>query len=360
VTAGKEEEDVQWRHRVGKLLPAEEERRRKKKKSKKAKKAVSTMFAPDEDVDIVTSASESELSDHVEKSKPPPRASSGSDSEDSRPLHEIVVPPYSSEDEMKDVEIISFNGDKKKKKKKKKAKRQGPIVGPIFEEYDIGLPPGEYVDITPLEPLPKYGRIDKAVMKKVLRPGKGPFPKAGTIISVEHHQLGFLQADKRIFMDTTKTFLEPNNAKPEKWVFGSDQQIPGLEAGIFTMRPGEKARFRIDWRYAYGERGITPGPPFIPPCADIFLDVTMFTWKPCTKERSAMNSAEMFEEAKRVKEEANYAFRGLFCCYFLSLLIASPQAGKWAESNFILDDVFTCEQTSCLFFFLIFVAQASS
>ncbi len=139
---------------------------------------------------------------------------------------------------------------------------------------------------------------------------QGPFPKAGTIIQVEHHQLGFLQADKRIFMDTTKTFLEPNNAKPERWVFGSDQQIPGLEAGIFTMRPGEKARFRLDWRYAYGERGITPGPPFIPPCADIFLDVTMFNWKPCTKERSAMNSAEMFEEAKRVKEEANYAFKG--------------------------------------------------
>ena len=39
-----------------------------------------------------------------------------------------------------------------------------------------------------------------------------------------------------------------------------------------------------------------------------------------------MSSAEMFEEAKRVKEEANYAFR----------------EGKWAESNFILDDVFTC------------------
>jgi hypothetical protein len=59
----------------------------------------------------------------------------------------------------------------------------------------------------------------------------------------------------------------------------------------------------------YGERGISPGPPFIPPCADIFLDVTMFSWKPCAKERSAMNSAEMFEEAKRVKEEANYAFK---------------------------------------------------
>ncbi len=60
---------------------------------------------------------------------------------------------------------------------------------------------------------------------------------------------------------------------------------------------------------SYGERGISPGPPFIPPCADIFLDVTMFSWKPCAKERSAMNSAEMFEEAKRVKEEANYAFK---------------------------------------------------
>jgi hypothetical protein len=46
---------------------------------------------------------------------------------------------------------------------------------------------------------------------------------------VEHHQLGFLQADKRIFMDTTKTFLEPENAKPERWVFGSGQQIPGIE-----------------------------------------------------------------------------------------------------------------------------------
>jgi hypothetical protein len=34
-----------------------------------------------------------------------------------------------------------------------------------------------YVDITPLEPLPKHGRIEMGVMKKVLRPGKGPAPK---------------------------------------------------------------------------------------------------------------------------------------------------------------------------------------
>ena len=117
---------------------------------------------------------------------------------------------------MEDVEIISFNDDKKKKKKKKKKRRKGPIIGPKFEDCDLGLPPGEYVDITPLEPLPKYGRIERGVMKKVLRAGSGPYPKAGTIIQVTHHQLGFLQSDKRIFMDTTKTFLEPENAKPEK------------------------------------------------------------------------------------------------------------------------------------------------
>ena len=66
----------------------------------------------------------------------------------------------------------------------------------------------------------------------------------------------------------------------------------------------------------------------------------MFSWKPCRKERSAMSSAEMFEEAKRVKEEANYAFR----------------EGKWAESNFILDDVFTCVSSKLFDAFLPFYA----
>ena len=241
------DEDVQWRQRMGKL-PSQE----KKKKKKKKKKLVRSLYAPEADVDIVTSQSESEVSASDKEGRVPL-------AEDNRPLHEIVVPPYSSHDEMEDVEIISFNDDSdKKKKKKKKKRRKGPIIGPVFENCDIGLPPGEYVDVTPLEPLPKYGRIDRGVMKKVLRPGKGPYPKSGTIIEVTHHQLGFLQSDKRIFMDTTKTFLEPENAKAEKWVFGTDQQIPGLEAGIFTMRPGEKARFRLAWQYAYGERGISP------------------------------------------------------------------------------------------------------
>jgi hypothetical protein len=134
------------------------------------------MFAPDEDVDIVTSQSESE----AEKDRAAPvSAPPDSDDEDSRPLHEIVVPPFSSEDDMEGVEIISFNG-KKKKKKKKKVRRQGPVIGPVFETFDIGLPPGEYIDITPLEPLPKYGRIEMGVMKKVLRPGKGPYPKVSS------------------------------------------------------------------------------------------------------------------------------------------------------------------------------------
>ena len=239
---------------------------------------------------------------------------------------EEIVPPYSTSED--DVEIISFNEQPpEKKKKKKKAKRKGKIVGPHFENFDVAVPVGEYVDITPLEPLLKYGRVEKGVMKKVLTPGKGTFPPAGSIVSVEHHQLGFLQEDRRIFMDTTKNFLEPNGgAKPERWTFGTNMQIPGLEAGIFTMRPGEKARFKIDWRYAYGERGVKPGPPFIPPKANIFLDVTMFSWKPSSKERNAMSSAEIFEEAKRVKGEGNYCFK----------------EGKWAEANFIYDDVFTC------------------
>ncbi len=131
------------------------------------------MFAPDQDVDIVTSQSESES----ERDRAAAVRVPDSDDDDSRPLHEIVVPPFSSEDDMKDVEIISFNGDKQKKKKKKKKRRQGPVIGPVFETFDIGLPPGEYIDITPLEPLPKYGRIEMGVMKKVLRPGKGPAPK---------------------------------------------------------------------------------------------------------------------------------------------------------------------------------------
>jgi hypothetical protein len=46
-------------------------------------------------------------------------------------------------------------------------------VGPIFETFDVGVLSGEYIDITPLEPLEVYGRVERGVLKKVLRAGVG-------------------------------------------------------------------------------------------------------------------------------------------------------------------------------------------
>lgn len=250
------------------------------------------------------------------------------DPADDRPLHELVDPPYSSSDDEDKFITIDFSGkaDERKKQAKPKTRSGRPIVGPLFENFDLGVASGEWVDITPLEPIPGYGRIERAVLKKVLRPGTGACPQSGTIIKVKHHQLVWLQSDRRIVLDTTRHPLHPEGMKPEEWTFGQGMQIAGIEAGIFTMRAGEKARFKIDWRYAYGERGIVPGPPLIPPKSDVYVDETMYEWRPSVKERCAMSSAEIFEEAKRVREEGNYLFK----------------EGKWAEANYVYDDVFNC------------------
>ena len=58
-------------------------------------------------------------------------------------------------------------------RKKKVRGPKKPIVGPMFETLDVGVPAGDYIDITPLEPLPDYGRVERGVLKKVLRPGVG-------------------------------------------------------------------------------------------------------------------------------------------------------------------------------------------
>ncbi len=85
------------------------------------------------------------------------------------------MPPYSSSDEYVDVEVTGYDGETRseRRKKKRSTKARGPIVGPLFETFDVGMVAGEYVDITPLEPLPKYGRIERGVLKRVLRAGVG-------------------------------------------------------------------------------------------------------------------------------------------------------------------------------------------
>lgn len=87
-----------------------------------------------------------------------------------------VVTPYSSSSRSSDYEDVQGPDglqQRIKSKRRRAAAPRDPIMGPVYQHADVGIALGEWVDITPAEPLPVHGRVERGVLKKVLRPGTG-------------------------------------------------------------------------------------------------------------------------------------------------------------------------------------------
>lgn len=89
--------------------------------------------------------------------------------------------------------------------------------------------------------------------------------KPGKKSEVSVNYTGYLPGG-RIF-DTTI----PDN-EPFVFELGDPQIIKGWNEGIALMREGEKFRFIIPWKLAYGKKGL---PPNIPPKTDLIFDIEL-------------------------------------------------------------------------------------
>lgn len=83
--------------------------------------------------------------------------------------------------------------------------------------------------------------------------------------SVYVHYIGYLP-DGKIF-DTSLS-----NEVPFSFKLGDQQVIKGWNKGIALMREGEKVRFIIPWKLAYGKEGFSPK---IPPKTDLTFDIEL-------------------------------------------------------------------------------------
>ena len=87
--------------------------------------------------------------------------------------------------------------------------------------------------------------------------GAGAQAQAGHVVSV--HYTGWLT-------DGTKFDSSVHRDEPFTFELGCGQVIPGWDAGVATMRVGDKVRMTIPPEMAYGEEGY---PGAIPPSAKI-------------------------------------------------------------------------------------------
>lgn len=96
----------------------------------------------------------------------------------------------------------------------------------------------------------------------VLEKGKGDKPKAGQTVVV--HYTGWLTNGKKF--DSSR---DRNEAF--KFKVGVGMVIKGWDEGIMRMRPGDRFKFTIPPKLAYGAKGIGP----IPPNSTLIFDVKM-------------------------------------------------------------------------------------
>jgi cyclophilin family peptidyl-prolyl cis-trans isomerase len=96
---------------------------------------------------------------------------------------------------------------------------------------------------------------------KVLRPGRGPKPKAGASVTV--HYIGSM-LDGRIFDSSVQ------RGQPASFRIG--EVIPGWNEALLAMKKGEKRLLIIPPELAYGERGY---PGVVPPNAFLVFEVEL-------------------------------------------------------------------------------------
>ena len=104
---------------------------------------------------------------------------------------------------------------------------------------------------------------DNKLLIEKLTTGTGATPKTGDAVSV--HYTGWLT-------DGTKFDSSVDRGEPFEFTLGRSEVIAGWDAGVATMRVGDKVRLTIPHQLAYGENGY---PGAIPPRATLIFEVEL-------------------------------------------------------------------------------------
>lgn len=100
-------------------------------------------------------------------------------------------------------------------------------------------------------------------MIEQLATGDGAKPREGDVVVV--HYTGWLT-------DGTKFDSSVDRGDPFEFTLGRGEVIEGWDAGVATMRAGDKVRLTIPPQFAYGEAGY---PGAIPPNATLVFEVEL-------------------------------------------------------------------------------------
>lgn len=133
----------------------------------------------------------------------------------------------------------------------------------LMEIKVVKILPNKY-PVTPF----KVGDTDTLITKHGIRYITVVQSKAGRPLKKDEvfvNYIGYLP-DGRIF-DTSIP-----NKEPFKFDLGDPEIIKGWNEGIALMHVGEKFRFLIPWKLAYGKKGY---PPKIPPKTNLIFDIEL-------------------------------------------------------------------------------------
>ncbi|PXF41492.1 FK506-binding protein 59 [Gracilariopsis chorda] len=184
---------------------------------------------------------------------------------------------------------------------------------------------GQFVDVTG----------DGAVTKCVLQTGEGEIVPAGATVKVQYK--GTLE-DGSVFDDSS-------SRGGFEFVLGKGTVIKGWEAGVASMRKGEKAQFTIAPNYAYGRRGM---PPVIPSNATLTFEIELESFSGGVGEvikkvsdfnvdiaRTPEDIAREYEEKLETQEERKKK-RSLLDRFYIISPFASQTGEKppwWIDPN---------------------------
>lgn len=136
---------------------------------------------------------------------------------------------------------------------------------------------------------------DGGIVKYILSEGVGGTPKSKQQVAIFY--TGKLPGGE---------VLDSSDEDPYKFVIGVGEVIRGWDIGIGSMRRGEKARFVIDCKYAYGEKG---APPKIPPNATVELEVELLDFHDKRRPADDLDNDEKESLAEECKVTGNAGFK---------------------------------------------------
>jgi|GEM_PF-1128576 len=103
---------------------------------------------------------------------------------------------------------------------------------------------------------------------KVLRTGKGPYPKSGDRVKIHY---------RGSFEDGTEFDSSYRKKVPLEFVVGYGRVIEGMDFSIRRIKLGSKAKVWIPWEMAYGKDGYAS---VIPPRANLLFEVELISVEP--------------------------------------------------------------------------------